>query len=73
VPSLVGVYSVPQAGLEARLGVHVTIVSGLFVVVVASMGGSAVRLLYKIASEDAAVEEVVFISFRFPNCRIPRV
>ena len=29
---LVGVYRAPQAGLEAWLGVHITFVSGLFVV-----------------------------------------
>ena len=28
-----GVYRVPRAGLEAWLGVHITFVSGLFVVV----------------------------------------
>ena len=31
----IGVYGVPWAGLEARLRVHITFVSGLFVVVVA--------------------------------------
>jgi len=35
---LVGVYRVPRAGLEAWLEVHITFVSGLFVVVVASTG-----------------------------------
>jgi len=35
---LIGVYRVPRAGLEVWLGVHITIVSGLFVVVVASTG-----------------------------------
>ena len=33
-----GVYRVLRAGLEAWLGVQITILSGLFVVVVASMG-----------------------------------
>ena len=35
---LIGVYRVPRAGLEAWLGVHITFVSGLFVIVVASTG-----------------------------------
>ena len=34
----IGVYRVLRAGLEAWLGVHITFVSGLFVVVVASTG-----------------------------------
>jgi len=33
---LIGVYRVPQAGLEAWLRIHITFVSGLFVVVAAS-------------------------------------
>ena len=41
---LIGVYRVPRAGLEARLGVHITSVSGLFVVVVASTGVVALVL-----------------------------
>jgi len=46
---LIGVYRVPRAGLEARLGVHITFVSGLFVVVVASTG-----LLFRTAISDVA-------------------
>ena len=37
-PYLIGVYRVPRAGLEAWLGVHITFVSALFVVVLASTG-----------------------------------
>ena len=48
---LLGVYRVPRAGLEAWLWVHITFVSGLFVVVVASTRGFFVIVSISVSSK----------------------